>query len=437
MGTVEAARLDALRSLQLSEAGPDPTLDVFTRLAAELVGVPIALVSLIDADSQRFLSSHGLPPEVADRGEIPLSESFCRHAVLKAEPLVVADGREDERIAGSPAARALAIAAYAGFPLVLASGEAVGSLCAIDHQPRRWTARDLALLEDLASAVCRVLDLRADLVNRSLHDRLTGLPNRDLLVASCGHTVANLEAGERVAVLCAGVDHFTLVNQAFGTENADAALQAVARRLASIAEEDDVFGRLRGDTFVLITRRPRDEDQLYSLAEDFHAALAAGPLQIAGEPLSLHVTVGVASGGAEANGADLISQAANAMRQAKRQQGRVRIARDSWTAAAAQQLRLRDALRGALEREEISVVYQPVRELSSGTLVALEALARWHHPELGDVSPAEFIPLAELTGDILTIGEFVLEQAAGVVARLRAAGAAEMRLGVNASPIQL
>ena len=125
------------------------------------------------------------------------------------------------------------------------------------------------------------------------------------------------------------------------------------------------------------------------------------------------------------------------MRQGKRLGGRTRIAESGWTQAAATQLRLREALRGALAREEISVAFQPVRALDSGRIVAFEALARWHNEELGDVSPADFIPLAELTADILAIGEFVARRSAEFAARLRAAGAEGVRIGINVSPLQL
>jgi diguanylate cyclase (GGDEF)-like protein len=433
----DAARLDALRELQLSESGLEETFDVFTRLAGDLLDAPVSLVSLVEAERQVFLSQRGLSGEPAERGEVPISHSICRYAVGSGEPLVIGDAREDPLVRDNPAVKELGVVAYAGFPLILADGTAVGALCAIDSEPRRWTGRELALLADLAAAVRKILDLRAELVDRGLHDRLTGLPNRELLVASCKRMVRELGPGGSVAVACAGIDHFNLVNQALGTENADEVLRAVAQRLQAVTGEGDVFGRLRGDVFTLITRRPRGEAELLEIVDEIHGALAAGPLEGADEPLSLHATVGVATGGREAHGADLISQAANAMREAKRQRGRVRIAQADWTRAAADQLRMREALSEAVERGEMSAVFQPVRELESGRVVAFEALARWAHPDLGQVSPGDFIRLAELTGDIFAIGEFVLERSAELAARLRRIGAGDLRVGINVSPVQL
>ncbi len=433
----EEASLDALRMLQLDDAGLQETLDAFTRLITDFLSVPVSLVSVVDGDRQVFLSHQGLATEPGERKSVPVDHSLCRSAVVSARPLVIADARNDPETRDHAAVRELGVGAYAGYPLVLADGVAIGAICAIDTEPHSWDERDLALLASLALGVQKILDQRAELVYRGLHDRLTGLPNRDLLVACCERMLRKLPADGAVAVVCAGVNHFNLVNQALGTDNADQVLQAVAQRLQTAADEGAAFGRLRGDVFALVTPQPEGEADLLAIADRVHAALSDMPLEVAGELLSVHATVGIATGDSNAHGADLISEAANAMRQGKRLAGRTRIAESDWTQAAAHQLRLREALRGALEREEISVAFQPVRELESGRVVAFEALARWRNEQLGNVSPADFIPLAELTADILPIGEFVARRSAEFAGRLRAAGAAGVRIGINVSPLQL
>jgi diguanylate cyclase (GGDEF)-like protein len=320
---------------------------------------------------------------------------------------------------------------------VLDDGEAAGALCALDRDPRDWTAAELETLDDLAAAATEILNGRAALIHRGLHDRLTGLPNRELLVASCEDFIHDLAPDENVAVLCAGLDHFNVVNQAFGTEKADRVLRAVAQRLVAAVRESDVFGRLRGDVFAMVAPGIEDEAEALKLAARVHRILSDAPLDIEGEPLSIGATLGIAIGGPGSNGADLVSDAANAMREAKRNQGRVRVAERGRAENAAAHLRLREALHVACEREEIKAVFQPIYSLEGRRLAGYEALARWNSAAFGTVAPDEFIPLAELTYDIVEIGELMIDRAAALAAELHGALGEEMRVTLNASPVQL
>ncbi|MGO9901674.1 MAG: GAF domain-containing protein [Solirubrobacteraceae bacterium] len=140
-------------------------------MTVERIAVPVSLVSLIAADRQFFKRQQGLPQLVADARQTPLSHSFCQHVVSSRKPLVVEDARESALLSDNLAIRDLGVIAYAGMPLALNDGHAVGALCAIDGKPRRWSERDLQILEDLAAAVKTLLDLRSVLVKQSLHDR--------------------------------------------------------------------------------------------------------------------------------------------------------------------------------------------------------------------------------------------------------------------------
>jgi diguanylate cyclase (GGDEF)-like protein len=433
----DAARLAALRELELLDGPPDRTIDRLTRLATKLLDVPISLVSLVDADRQFFLSQQGLKGEYARTRQTPLSHSFCQYAVATGEPLVVADAREDPLLADNLAIRDLDVIAYAGMPLILDDGAAVGALCVIDSKPRDWTQGELETLHELAEAVKEIIHLRGELAQMGLRDRLTGLPNRNLLVAYSEELLAGEHEDGLVAVLCAGLDHFNQVNQAFGTESADAVLVAVAERLRGSIRDSDFFGRLRGDVFVLVAAGLEDESEALAIAGRLRAALTASPLPIGDTKVTLGVTVGVASGRVGAKGADLISEAADAMRRAKRLGTHVHRAEDGWGIQAANQLRLRDALAGALGRGEITAAFQPIVELETGELSSFETLARWTHPELGPVGPDEFIPLAEVTADIVPIGELMLELALEQLAGWRAAGHPDLRITANLSPLQL
>jgi GAF domain-containing protein len=156
-------RIAALRRSALLDTPPEEPFDRLTRLATRLCKAPVALVSLVDTDRQFFKSSQGLPEPWHSRRETPLAYSFCKYAVARpSEPLVVHDARTEENFWDNPAMRVLGIVAYAGVPLTL-SGQALGTLCVIDTQPRAWTAEEMAALQDLAACAMREIDLRTRL----------------------------------------------------------------------------------------------------------------------------------------------------------------------------------------------------------------------------------------------------------------------------------
>lgn len=156
----DPARLGALARTGLLDAPPDPALDRLTSMAARVLNAPVALVSLVDADRQFFASCLGLPEPWASERETPLTHSFCQHPVTSREPLLVSDAREDPRVADNLAIRDLGVIAYAGFPLIDRGGQALGSLCVIDHKPRTWTSDQIDLLGDIAASVVTELALR-------------------------------------------------------------------------------------------------------------------------------------------------------------------------------------------------------------------------------------------------------------------------------------
>lgn len=173
----DPARLAALRATGLLDSPPDAALDRLTRLTTRLLGVPVALVTLVDRDRQYFASAAGLTGELAERRETPLSHSFCQHVVAQARPLVVTDRREHPLLADLPQYPDQGIVAYAGMPLVTSDGRALGSFCAVDDVPRQWTEDELALLRDLAQAAMTEIELRH--LTRALREQ--GEQLRDLL----------------------------------------------------------------------------------------------------------------------------------------------------------------------------------------------------------------------------------------------------------------
>ncbi|OMQ14219.1 hypothetical protein A7K94_0218160, partial [Modestobacter sp. VKM Ac-2676] len=142
-------------------AASDPAFERFVRLVRRQLGVPVALVSLVDVHEQVFPGAAGLPEPYATSRRTPLTHSFCQHVVTAAQPLVVEDARDHPLVQHNLAIRDLGVIGYAGMPLVDAEGVVVGSLCAIDDRPHRWSADELAVLADLADACSSELQLRA------------------------------------------------------------------------------------------------------------------------------------------------------------------------------------------------------------------------------------------------------------------------------------
>jgi len=168
--------LAALRESELLDSPPEEAFDRFTRLAHDLLKCPVALVSLVDSDRQFFKSGVGLPEPAASTRETPLSHSFCQHVVAGAEPLIIMDAREHPLVRENPAIRDFGVIAYLGMPLTNEDGHTLGSLCAIDTEPREWPSESIRMLKELAQMVMTEVELR----NTVRRLRATNLRLRDL-----------------------------------------------------------------------------------------------------------------------------------------------------------------------------------------------------------------------------------------------------------------
>jgi diguanylate cyclase len=264
------------------------------------------------------------------------------------------------------------------------------------------------------------------------HDALTALPNRAAFNERLEAQLADAKAsGKSFALLCMDLDRFKEINDVFGHVTGDALLQEVARRLEG-AGQGAFLARLGGDEFALITTPDVQPAAIAELGDRLMASVSSD-LTILGQQLRVGLSVGVALAPNDAmESVSLVANADAALYRAKADgRGTVRF----FAAEMDQKLRERRALqhdlRSAIERDELKLFYQPQAKIG-GEVVAFEALLRWHHPQRGAVSPATFIPLAEESGLILPIGEWVLRTAC----REAAAWSKPLRIGVNLSPVQ-
>ncbi|MCK1712588.1 MULTISPECIES: EAL domain-containing protein [unclassified Bradyrhizobium] len=277
--------------------------------------------------------------------------------------------------------------------------------------------------------------IRADerIAHMAHYDALTDLPNRVLMRGHLERRIAELSEGKPFAILYIDVDEFKGINDSLGHEVGDELLRQVANRLRACVSGNDLVARLGGDEFAIVKAATRDPAELTALAERILNTLRT-PVDCNGQEIPTDASIGIAIAPDHGDNLDdLLKRADLAMYAAKSEGRRIfRIFVPEYDAKARQRRQLEFDLRQALARGEFEVHYQPLVDLAANVVTGCEALLRWHHPERGMVSPAEFIPVAEDTGLIGEIGEWVLRQACTEAA----SWPGDIHIAVNVSPVQ-
>jgi diguanylate cyclase (GGDEF)-like protein/PAS domain S-box-containing protein len=298
------------------------------------------------------------------------------------------------------------------------------------------TTRDITMRRRVEA---QLLEKQQHLNHLAHHDQLTGLPNRLFLAA---HLPGAIEEAKRtnsmLAVLFLDLDRFKHINDSRGHETGDKLLKAVAQRIRTTTRTGDIVVRMGGDEFIVVLKTVSTADQINEAATRITEALSA-PVLIDGRPLVTTASIGVSLFPRDGSTmGELLRQSDTAMYQAKdRGRNNFQLFSPVMERKLKERISIESSLRAALQARQLDVHYQPIVDIESHRVVALEALLRWRHPAHGFLPPERFVEVAEETGLIVPIGEFVLERALEDAARWRSAGAVIVPIAVNVSAVQL
>jgi diguanylate cyclase (GGDEF)-like protein len=321
-------------------------------------------------------------------------------------------------------------------PIAGADGGVLGTFALYGTEPRRPLPEHVTLMQDGARLAGIAIERRLTmekLTHDARHDGLTGLPNRRAIF---DQLEASRTRSSTTAVLFVDLDGLKAVNDSLGHDRADEMIREMGGRLRATVRDEDFVGRFGGDEFVVIADAMSDRGQAGELAERLLDAVSRPLSAVDSAVLTASVGITLMTASTDAN--EAIRQADSAMYVAKRA-GRdgSRFYEGAAPARARRRLVMARALRGAEMRGEMRLVFQPVFDLKRDAITGVEALLRWRHPEFGDVSPPEFVPVAEDSGAIIPIGAWVLRESCEVIGALSQQVSRPLDLSVNVSASQL
>jgi diguanylate cyclase (GGDEF)-like protein/PAS domain S-box-containing protein len=375
--------------------------------------------------------------------DAPGNCELTARALSRAEPVICNDIAADDRMKTWRAeALKRGYRSVVLFPLIL-EGRSVGVFVLYAPEPNFFDEEEMRLLVEMAGDISFALDhlKKEERLNYlAYYDELTGLPNRTLFEdrASQLLQVARRSQGTTVALVLLDIDRFGTINETLGRHAGDAVLRQIAQRLSSGRLGPDHMARISADTFAALLADVEKEQDVVHFVEKRVIDLLHEPIVVDGHELRLSARAGIALFPVDGMDTEILFRNAEAaLKNAKLSGDKYLFYAPEFNARVAERLTLETKLRGAIERRELTLHYQPKVNLETGGISGLEALMRWNDPDAGAVPPAKFIPIMEETGLILEAGRWALERASADYQQWLAAGLAVPRIAVNVSAIQL
>src|SRR5450830_1776142 len=419
--------------------------EVLTMVCLELEHIaPDIIASVLRVDEQGLLHPVAGPrlPDaynLAIEG-VPIGPCVgsCGTAAFRAEPVEVSDIENDPLWADyKHLVLPMGLQSCWSTPIKSADGRVIGTLAFYYHGKRKADAFHHRLV-DVSLHLCALAlereETRSRIHQLAFYDALTGLPNRSLLLVKANQAIANAaRTGIPLAVLFIDLDRFKQINDSLSHQAGDELLRTVAARLQIEARKSDIVGRLSGDEFVIVLTQC-NLHCVTDVVKRIQQSLAT-PCHIAGVAITPSASIGISLFPENGESIEvLLHRADMAMYQTKgKNRGRFSFFSDEMNVKAQERLSLEGALRDALLKGDFELHYQPQINIRSGLLHGVEALARWHHPQLGNVSPARFIPIAEECGLIGELGKWALEEACCQLHTWREHGTTIPSISVNLS----
>ncbi len=425
-------------------------LDHLVKRIVEILPVTGAGVTLISPGYRpRYIAASNAAALRFERLQTELGEGPCLVAYESGEAISAPD-LNSGALFPTFTARALEAGLAAVFTFPMHHGDSrLGALDLYRDTPGTLSRESMdaaQTLADVAGAYLLNAQARADLkasADRSrkaaLHDALTGLPNRLLMLERLEHAfLRERRSSKTSALFYVDLDRFKAINDTYGHHTGDQLLVSVARRLTEILRPGDTLARLAGDEFAILCEELQSPLQAETILDRIESAVSS-PFSLSDVSVSVSASIGIAfSGGGDDGPEQLLHEADVAMYRAKRAgMGRHRLLDARERDAATRLADLEKVLPTAAMRGEMELAYQPIVAAAGGQLTGVEALLRWNHPSLGRISPATLIPLAEQCGEIIDLGRWVLERAWTDRSRWHGDRSGELGVSVNVSAHQL
>jgi len=433
-----------LGELALRDRDLGALIDHVVGAVAEQLGMEFSGLLEFSAsrDALHMVAGRGWDPGLMGAQWIKVDqESQAGYTLNSSRPVIVDDLRTERRFRPSP--QFVEAGVVSGISVVVEGREQpFGVLGAHSRSPRELSADDVNFLTAVAHLVAVAVERQRDEqsnLHAALHDPLTGLPNRTLVLDRLEHALARRNReGTEVAALMLDLDGFKVINDSLGHAAGDELLLAMAPRLRAAVRPGDTVGRLGGDEFVAVCELSSSPEEAARIADRMASAVSEPLVTGSGHHyLTASVGIAIAMGGSDTPGSLLRDADAAMFRAKERGRGRCELFDDTMREQVVARLRIEAELRQALARDELRVHFQPIVDVHDARPSGVEALVRWEHPQRGLIPPGEFIGVAEETGIITQLGQWVLEAACRQVAAWQAELGIPLRLSVNVSGRQI